>query len=48
MQIEKPPHNRYALKCLNNSTNIKYADMYSSCKRWGVKGIYTFLGSPGL
>ena len=48
MQISKPPHNRYALYCLNNETYVKYANAYSGCKRWGVRGIYTFLGGTGL
>ena len=48
MQISKPPHNRYALCSLDNQTYIKYADVYSCCKRWGVRGIYTFLGGTGL
>ena len=48
MQISKPPHNRYALNCLDNETYVKYSNIYSVCKRWGVRGIYTFLGSTGL
>ena len=48
MQITKPPHNRYALNCLDNETYIKYATVYSGCKRQGVRGIYTFLGGIGL
>lgn len=48
MQITKPPHNRYALNCLDNATYVKYANVYSGCKRWGVRGIYTFLGVTGL
>ena len=48
MQITKPPHNRYALSCLDNTTYVKYANAYSGCKRWGVRGIYTFLGGTGL
>ena len=48
MQIVKPPHNRYILSCLDEDTYTKYADVYSGCKRWGVRGIYTFLGGTGL
>lgn len=48
MQITKPPHNRYALNCLDNETYVKYANVYSGCKRWGVRGVYTFLGGTGL
>jgi hypothetical protein len=48
MQICKPPHNRYALCHLDNETYIKYTITYSNCKRWGVRGIYTFLGGTGL
>ena len=48
MPISKPPHNRYILSCLDNSTYLKYATVYSSCKRWGVRGIYAFLGGTGL
>jgi len=48
MQIIKPPHNRYALSCLDNTTYVKYANVYSGCKRWGVRGIYAFLGGTGL
>jgi hypothetical protein len=44
MQITKPPHNRYALSCLDNATYVKYATVYSGCKRWGVRGVYMFLG----
>ena len=36
------------LHCLDNSTYIKYATAYAGCKRWGVRGIYTFLGGTGL
>lgn len=48
MQIVKPPHNRYVLSCLNNTTYAEYATVYSVCKRWGVRGIYTFLGGTNL
>lgn len=48
MQITKPPHNRYALSCLDNATYVKYAAVYSGCKCWGVRGIYIFLGGTGL
>ena len=48
MQITKPPHNRYVLNCLDNATYVKYVNVYSGCKRWGVRGIYTFLGGTGL
>lgn len=48
MQITKPPHNRYILSCLDNETYVKYSTVYSGCKRWGVRGIYTFLGGTGL
>jgi hypothetical protein len=48
MQITKPPHNRYALSCLDNATYVKYANVYSGCKRWRVRGIYAFLGGTRL
>ncbi len=48
MQITKPPHNRYVLSCLDNETYVKYSTVYSGCKRWGVRGIYTFLGGTEL
>jgi len=48
MQISKPTHNRYALNCLDNETYVRYANAYSGCKRWGVRGIYTFLAGTGL
>jgi len=48
MQITKPPHNKYALNCLDNGTYVKYANVYSVCKCWGVRGIYTFIGGTGL
>ena len=48
MQITKPPHNRYILSCLDNETYVKYSTVYSGCKRWGVRGIYTFLGGTEL
>ena len=48
MQIVKPHHNQYVLSCLDDDTYIKYADIYSGCKRWGVCGIYAFLGGNGL
>lgn len=48
MQISKPPHKRYILSCLDNNTYTKYADVYSGCKRWGVRGIYVFLSGTGL
>lgn len=48
MQIVKPPHHRYALRFLDNDCYVKYATVYSGCKRWGVRGIYAFLGGTGL
>lgn len=48
MQVSKPPHNRYILSCLDNCTYLRYAEVYSGCKRWGVRGIYAFLGGTGL
>ena len=48
MEVTKPPHKRYALDCLDNKSCIKYASAYSGCKRWGVRGIYNFLGGTGL
>ena len=27
---------------------MKYAEVYSGCKRWGVRGIYAFLTGTGL
>lgn len=48
MQVTKPLHNRYVLHCLDNETYVKYADVYSGCKKWGVRGIYTFLSGTGL
>ncbi len=48
MQVTKPVHNRYALYSLDNATYVKYATVYAGCKRWGVRGIYTFLGGTGL
>ena len=48
MEITKPMHHRYALSCLDNATYVKYANVYSGCKRWGVRGIYTFLGGTRL
>ena len=48
MQVVKPPHNRYILSCLDEETYTKYADVYSGCKRWGVRGIYAFLVGTGL
>ena len=48
MQITKPSHNRYVLAYLDNETYVKYAHVYSGCKRWGVRGIYAFLGGTGL
>lgn len=48
MKITKPTHNRYALNCLDNATYVKYANVYSNCKRWGVRGIYTFLSGTAL
>jgi hypothetical protein len=48
MKICKPPHNRYALCRLDNVTYVKYTTAYSGCKRWGVRGIYAFLGGTSL
>lgn len=48
MQITKPLHNRYALNCLDNGIYVKYANVYSGCKHWGVRGIYTFLWGTNL
>ena len=48
MRMVKPPHNRYILSCLDNCTYVKYAEVYSGCKRWGVRGIYAFLTGTGL
>lgn len=48
MKITKPPHNRYVLNCLDHETYVKYANVYSGCKRWGIRGIYNFLAETGL
>lgn len=48
MLLVKPNHNRYALHGLPNSTYVKYAQAYSSCKCYGVRGIYAFLSGSGL
>ena len=48
MQICKPLHNRYALVFMSNETYVKYATVYSGCKRWGVRGVYSFLGGTEL
>lgn len=48
MKITKPPHTKYTLSCLDNETYVNYAHAYSGCKRWGVRGIYAFLGGTGL
>ena len=48
MQVVKPPHKRYILYCLDHTTYVKYAEVYSGCKRWGVRGIYAFLTGTGL
>lgn len=41
-------HSRYALCRLDNATYVKYATVYSGCKRYGVRGVYIFLGGTGL
>ena len=48
MLIVKPVHKKYVLHCLDNETYSKYARAYSECKRWGVRGIFSFLGVTGL
>lgn len=48
MQISKPFHNRYILNCVDNCTYGRYAEVYSGCKRWGVRAIYAFLSVTGL
>ena len=48
VKLTKPPHNRYVLSGLDGATYTKYATVYSGCKRWGVRGIYTFLCGTGL
>ena len=48
MQITKPPHNRYALSCLDNGTYVKYVTVYSRHGEQKIWGMYSFLGSVGL
>ena len=48
MHITKPPHKKYVLYCVDDEIYSKYANVYSGCKRWGVRGIYTFLGGTSL
>ena len=48
MQITKPPHTRYVLQGVDNATYTKYASTYSTCKRFGIRGIYLFLTGSGL
>jgi hypothetical protein len=48
MQIVKPPHNHYALSFLDEATYVKYAKVYAISKRWGVRGIYAFIGGTGM
>lgn len=48
MKVCKSPHNKSVILCLDNLTYTKHADVYSGCKRWGARVIYTFLGRTEL
>ena len=48
MHVVKPPYHHYVLNGLDEHSYTKYATVYSNSKRWGVKGIYVFLGGTGL
>lgn len=48
MQLVKPPYHYYVLNGLGEDSYTKYANVYANAKRWGVKGIYAFLGGTGL
>ena len=48
MIIVKPGHNKYILSFLDEDAYVRYATAYSASKRWGVRGIYAFLGGTGL
>ena len=46
--IVKPKHCRYALHKVNNETYVKYAIGYSNAKKYGIRGIYSYLTGIGL
>lgn len=48
LNIRKPTHKRYILHGLSNSTYVKYATVYSRCKRQGNRGIMSFLTGINL
>lgn len=43
MELSKPVHNKYLLHAMDEKSYQKYLCLYSNCKRWGVRGIYSFL-----
>lgn len=48
MQIIKPTHNKFILRTLYQGSYSRYAKRYSSCKRYGMRGIYCFLTGTGI
>ena len=48
LNIRKPSHKRYILHGLSNSTYVKYATVYSRCKRNGNRDIMSFLAGTNL
>ena len=48
MNVLKPPYQHYVFNGLDQHSYNKYATLYSNSKRWGVKGIYAFLGGTGV
>jgi hypothetical protein len=48
MQIGKPPHSKYILANVDETTYKQYVLLYAKSKQFGVKGIYFFLSGSGL
>lgn len=48
MLITKPKNNRYVLHNVDNATYVKSAIGYSNAKKYGLRGIYSYLTGIGL
>ena len=48
MQVYKPPHNKYLLKNVDESTYIRYYLGYSNAKKAGFRSAVTFLSGQGI
>lgn len=48
MILLPPGHKRYAFHYCSDEKYTEYADGYSRCKRYGIRGVYTWASGAGV